>query len=152
MKQEIQGLRLIGKNWTFTYRHGGKARRMKLGTAPLLVPADARRAASILAGQVACGRDPGAERKAARQTLSETNKPVRDTIEKVAALYLRHAKARTRASTRRETKRVFDPEILPAWRGRRLSEVSKADLISASPAASVRPPAVEKARERMFER
>ena len=94
-------------------------------------------------------------------------------------------KARTRASTFRETKRVFDREILPAWRGRRLSEITKADvrkliegvakrapvganrllaslktflafaveqdLISVSPAASVRPPAVEKARERTLD-
>jgi hypothetical protein len=29
MKQ-VQGLRLIGQNWIFSYRHAGKARRMKL--------------------------------------------------------------------------------------------------------------------------
>jgi hypothetical protein len=54
MKNDIKGLKLIGQNWILSYRANGKARRMKLGTAPLLVPADARKAASILAGQVAC--------------------------------------------------------------------------------------------------
>ena len=108
--------------------------------------------------------------------------PIKDHVERVATQYLKHAKARTRESTFRETRRVFTIEILPAWRGRRLSEITKADvrkliegvakrapvganrllaglktflayaveqdLISVSPAASVRQPAVEKARER----
>jgi integrase len=109
--------------------------------------------------------------------------PVKDHVERIAALYLRHAKARTRASTWKETKRVFDREILPAWRGRRLSEIGKQDvrkladgiakrgapvganrllaslktffafaveqdILTVSPALSVRAPAVEKARER----
>jgi site-specific recombinase XerD len=105
----------------------------------------------------------------------------RSQVERIAAQYLKHARARTRASTWRETKRVFDREILPAWRGRRLSGITKADvrkliegvakrgapvganrllaslktffafaieqdLISASPAAAIRPPAPETAR------
>jgi integrase len=183
MKQEIQGLKLSGQNWTFSYRIAGKARRMKLGAAPLLVPADARKAAQHFAGLVAIGRCPASERKALRRREVAASAPIRDTIEKVAAAYLKHAKARTRESTFTETKRVFAVEILPAWRGRRLSEIGKQDvrklvdgiakrpapvsanralasiktflafaveqdILAVSPAASVRPPAAERARER----
>jgi integrase len=158
---------------------------MKLGTAPLLVPADARKAAQHFAGVVAIGRDPSAEKKAARQAARGASAPVRDLIEPVLKRYLRHAKARTRESTAKETTRVMTKEVLPKWKGKRLSEVSKADvrqliaaiaarpalvsanralatiktffayaleqdLISVSPAASVRPPAPEKARERVL--
>ena len=99
---------------------------MTIGQALGQTPQDARKAAQQFAGLVAIGRDPGAERKAARQTSKIAMAPVRDTIEKVAAAYLRHAEARTRESTFRETKRVYAVEILPAWRGRRLSEITKA--------------------------
>ena len=185
-KHDIKGLKLDGQNWVFHYRISGRGRRMLLGTAPLLVPADARRAASIFAGQVACGRDPGAERKAARRREVVASAPITDHVERVATQYLKHAKARTRLSTWTETKRVFTVEILPAWRGRRLSEITKADvrglidrivkrgapvsanrclasiktfmafaveqdILTVSPAASVRPPALESPRERTLD-
>jgi len=137
-----------------------------------------------LAGQVACGRDPGAERKAARRAAVVAAAPVRDQVEKVAAQYLKHHRARVRASTYRETARVFRVEVLPLWKGKRLSEVTRQDvrglidrivkrgapvsanrclasvkaffnwaisvdvITGASPAASVRPPAPEKPREK----
>jgi site-specific recombinase XerD len=128
---------------------------------------------------VSCSRTP---RHGRRVRLAK--ELVRDQVERIAAQYLKHAKARTRASTWTETKRVFDREILPAWRGRRLSVITKAavrkliegvtkrapvganrllaslktffafaveqDLISASPAAAIRPPAPETARKRVF--
>jgi Phage integrase, N-terminal SAM-like domain len=128
MKIAVQGLKLEGSNWTFSYRYGGKARRMKLGTAPALVPADARKGAQHFAGLVAIGRCPSSERKAARRAAVVASAPIKDQVEKVAAQYLKHHRARVRASTYRETARVFSVEILPAWRGRRLSEITKADV------------------------
>ena len=171
--------------WKFRYRHAGRARTLTLGAYPLLTSQAARRACQVAGALVAVGRCPATERRAMAAESRRAKKPVRDQVEKVAAQYLKHAKARTRASTFRETKRVFDREILPAWRGRRLSEITKADvrkliegvakrapvganrllaslktflafaveqdLISVSPAASVHPPAVEKARERTLD-
>jgi integrase len=184
MKNDIKGLRLEKDAWIYSYRIAGRARRMTIGRAPGLTPQDARRAAQHFAGLVAIGRDPSAERKAARKATKCSNAPVRDQVERVAAQYLKHAKERQRASTHKETRRVFEREILPAWRGRRLSEISKADvrglidrivkrgapvsanrclaslkaffnwaisvdvITGASPAATIRPPAPEKARER----
>jgi integrase len=187
MKNEIiKGLKLDGQNWTFSYRIGGKSRRMKLGEAPGVVPADARKAASILAGQVACGRCPSTERKASRQREVADAAPIRDGVEKTVRAYLKHHHARVRESTYRESARVMAKEILPSWRGRRLSEVTRQDirtlidkiaarpapisanralatvktffafaveqdLISISPAAAIKPPAPEVARERCLD-
>jgi hypothetical protein len=183
MKNDIRGLRLENDAWVYSYRIAGRARRMTLGRAPGLVPADARRAAQRLAGMVAMGICPASERKASRRREVAAAAPIRDQVEKVAAAYLRHAKARTRASTFTETSRVFRVEVLPKWKGRRLSEITRQDvrqliaaiaarpapvsanralasiktffafaveqdLISVSPAAAIRPPAPETARER----
>jgi integrase len=174
-----------GSAWKLRYRHQGKARTLALGPFPALTPQDARRAAQHFAGLVAIGRDPGAERKAARRAAVVAAAPVTDQVERVAARFLKHQRARVRASTWTETKRVFDREILPLWKDKRLSEIGKPDVrklvdaiaargspVSAnrcltilktfcnfairedflvvSPAASVRQPSPEKARERCF--
>jgi hypothetical protein len=140
MKNDIRGLALEGANWIYRYRIAGRARRMTIGRAPGLVPADARKAAQHFAGLVAIGRCPASERRAARRAAIVASAPIKDQVEKVAAAYLKHAKARTRASTWTETKRVFDREILPAWRGRCLSEITKADVRKAHRGVAKRAP------------
>jgi Arm DNA-binding domain len=96
-KLVYQGLKLIGKNWIFSYRHAGKARRMKLGTAPLLVHADARRTAQHFAGLVAIGRDPCAERKAARKLVLASLARSATRSKRLQPPNLKHARARTHA-------------------------------------------------------
>ena len=187
MKNDIRGLRLENDAWIYSYRIAGRARRMTIGRSSAgLTPQDARKAAQHFAGLVAIGRCPASERKASRRREVMTSAPIKDHVERVAAAYLKHAKARTRKSTFRETKRVFTVEILPAWKGRRLSEISKADVrqlvercakrtkkevggnrllaacktflafavemdvLTVSPAAAIRPPAPETARERVL--
>jgi site-specific recombinase XerC len=112
--------------------------------------------------------------------------PIKDHVERVVKLYLKHAAQRTRASTFKETSRIMSKEALPHWRGRRLSEITKADvraliercakrtkkgvggnrllaslktwlgwcveqdILTVSPAAAIRPPAPETARERVL--
>ena len=127
MKQ-VQGLKLIGQSWVYSYRFSGRAKRMTIGKFPAVTAKDASKGASILAGQVCCGRCPSSERKAARRRDVTDSAPIKDHVERVAAQYLKHAKARTRASTFAETKRVFVREILPVWRGKRLSEIGKQDV------------------------
>jgi hypothetical protein len=93
--------------WKFRYRHAGRARTLTLGAYPLLTPQAARRACQVAGALVAVGRCPATERRAMAAESRLAKKPARDYVEKVAAQYLKHAKARTRASTFRETKRVF---------------------------------------------
>jgi hypothetical protein len=80
----------------------------------------ARELAGKAALQIAGGADPGAAKKAAK--LAARTPADRDLVEKVAALFLsRHVKS-LRPGTRVEVERVLNKEIIPAWRGRRLSQ------------------------------
>jgi site-specific recombinase XerD len=68
------------------------------------------------------------ERKASRRREVAASAPIKDHVERVAAQYLKHHRARVRPSTFRETARVMAKEILPHWRGRRLSEITRQDV------------------------
>ena len=127
------GLRLAvqpsgATSWCLRYRHGGRARKIVFAKYPGLPLPDARKVAIGLYGQVASGRDPGAERKAARRRESKAKAPVRDEIEKVVKQYLKASALKNRASTAAETSRIFRRYVLPPWMGRRLAEINKADV------------------------
>ena len=97
MKNDIRGLRLENDAWIYSYRIAGRARRMTIGRSSAgLTPQDARKAAQHFAGLVAIGRCPASERKASRRREVMTSAPIKDHVERVAAAYLKHAKARTR--------------------------------------------------------
>lgn len=56
-----------GKTWTMRYRTtDGEQRRQTIGTYPSVGLADARAAAQVILGNVAAGRDPAKERRAAK--------------------------------------------------------------------------------------
>jgi integrase len=169
-------------SWCLRYRAGGRSRKLVFAKYPGLPLPIARKVAIGLYGQVAAGRDPGAERKASRRREAEAKAPVRDTIDKIVRQYLKHAAARTRASTAAETSRILRVYVLPAWKGKRLSEIDKGavrslvadiatgapvmanrvlttvkalcnwavaeDILTASPAAGLKPPAAEVSRDR----
>ena len=61
------------------YRHGGRLRRLTLGTYPPLTLADARAKAKDALRRAALGADPAAEKKADR---------LAETVTELAALYL----------------------------------------------------------------
>jgi hypothetical protein len=95
---------------------------------PGLPLAEARKVAAGLYGQVASGRDPGHERKASRRREVEAKAPVRDRVEAIAKRYLAHAKARVREKTFGANERILHVDVLPVWKGKRLSEITKADV------------------------
>jgi integrase len=85
------------KVWTFQYRdNGGSTRRMKLGHAPAVELAEARKAAKSLLAKIAGGADPAADRKKARQAR---------TVGDVFEVYLGHAEREQKASTFDQTRR-----------------------------------------------
>jgi hypothetical protein len=90
--------------------------------------ATARKVGRELYGTICAGNDPSGIRKAARRQERAEAAPVKDRVEAIAKRYLAHAKARQRAKTFAGTERYLTKEILPAWRGRRLSEITKADV------------------------
>jgi integrase len=85
------------KVWTLQYRDsGGRTRRVQLGQAPALEPADARKAAKSLLAKIAGGSDPSADRKKARQA---------QTVGAVFEAYLKHAEGQQKSGTYDQTKR-----------------------------------------------
>jgi Arm DNA-binding domain len=84
----VPGLRLAvqpsgAMSWCLRYLNSGRARKIVFAKYPGLPLPEARKAGQILYGQVASGRNPDAERKAARRRESEAKAPVRDAADKV---------------------------------------------------------------------
>jgi len=185
---EVRGLYLqifpSGKHsWAFRYRFAGRTRKLTLGPSPEISLKDARDLARKAHLAVSGGVDP-AEQKQASKTAVRTPAD-RDLLDKIAAQFLsRHVKALSPA-TLREVERIMNREIIPAWRGRRLSQISKSDihelldgivdrgapvfanrvlawikgmcnwaigrgLIEVSPAAGIKAPTAETARDRVL--
>jgi integrase len=129
---DVRGLYLqifpSGKaSWAFRYRFGGRTRKLTIGASPEIGLKDARDLARAAHLQIASGEDPGAVKQAARTATKAL--PARDMVEKVAAQFLaRHVK-NLAAATRIEVGRIIAKEILPTFRGRRLSEIKRPDVI-----------------------
>lgn len=110
---------VTAKSKTFyVYRRvAGRPARIRLGLWPHeLSVEDARRAAQRVNGQIADGVDPRAAR---RESMAEI------TFGQLFERHLEHAKAHNK--TWAENQRQFDA-YLSHWRGRRLSEISRADV------------------------
>jgi len=129
---DVRGLYLqifpSGKaSWAFRYRFGGRTRKLTIGASPEIGLKDARDLARAAHLQIAGGEDPGAAKQAARTDAKAL--PARDMVEKVAAQFLaRHVKGLA-AATRVQAGRIVAKEILPAFGGRRLSEIKRPDVI-----------------------
>ena len=129
---DVRGLYLqifpSGKaSWAFRYRFGGRTRKLTIGASPEIGLKDARDLARAAHLQIASGEDPGAAKQAARTSTKAL--PARDMVEKVAAQFLaRHVK-NLAPLTRIEVGRIVAKEILPTFRGRRLSEIKRTDVI-----------------------
>jgi integrase len=145
----LSGLYLIvqpsgAKSWCVRYRIAGKPQKLTLGGYPAIDLVAARKLAGEALRAVAEGRNPGAERHAARRKAVEDGA---DTIEDVALKFLeRHAKRHTRESSWRETARILgfavDPadaaklvrsasggDVLRKWKGKTIHAVKRCDVI-----------------------
>ena len=100
------------KSWVVFYRHGGRLRRMTLGSYPALGLADARDHARQALQQAAKGNDPAAERAQRRSSRSQH-------VEGAVQLFI--AKHASKNRTARETERIFNTYVLPKWRRRHIT-------------------------------
>ena len=146
----LPGLYLVvqssgAKSWALRYRYGGKPRKLTVGAFPGIGLAAARDLAAIAIRAIAEGRDPGRERREARQKAGVD----RDLFKNVAAQFIdRYARRQTRESSWLETARLlgFRPEpgatpkasapleatgagIAARWSGRTVSEITRRDVI-----------------------
>lgn len=133
------------KSYAVRYRHGGQPRKLTIGAHPAIDLATARDLGSKALRAVAEGRDPAGEKAAGKADSAEgQERRRRDLFENVAREFItRHAQKSTRETTWRETARIlgFRPDtqgnlqesggdVLPTWRGRRVQDIAKRDVVA----------------------
>jgi integrase len=114
------------KSWSLHYRFAGRLRRLTLGDARGIKPAQARREAASALERVRQGIDPSVEKKLHRLAAGSRN----ETIAALVDDYLkRHALPNTAPGTFKETKRAFERDVLPKWRNLPVSAVNRVHTI-----------------------
>ena len=138
------------KSFAVRYRWVGKPRKLTLGAFPTINLETARDLGGKALRAAAEGRDPAAEKKAVKTDAAKAEVEVvrrqRDLFENVSREFIqRHAMKSNRPSTWRETSRILglrptpdDPavlvdiggDVMSAWKGRRIQDISKRDVIA----------------------
>lgn len=114
-------------SWALRYRADGASRKFTLGSFPALDLKTARRRAEEARGKIALGEDPAAAKQASRAAAKAEREVDTDLVEIVVKQFVeRHAKAHTRDW--RETERLLNRNVVNLWRGKRLSQISRADV------------------------
>jgi len=109
--------------WSVRYRVQGQQRRLRLGKYPRIGLAKARERATAELRKVDLGVDPQAERIRATEALVQAK---RDSVDALCASYLeRHAKVKKR--TWRDDLSKINREILPRWKGRAVTSITRRD-------------------------
>ena len=108
------------KSWVLFYRSLGRLRRFTIGRHPDVGLADARKAAIRERGRIVGGADPAGEKRDERTTHGDT----------VGALYELYKKASEKKRSWSEQRRIFEKEVLPEWRHRRVADVTRRDIRS----------------------
>ena len=111
------------KSWAVRYRHNGTTRKFTLGSHPAIDLKAARALAGKALRAAAEGRDPGQEKAQARAARA-------DTIDRAVAQFIeRHCKRKNRPRTAQETERLLRLHVMPRWRGRAVSSITRRDVL-----------------------
>jgi integrase len=118
-----------GKSWAYRYRFAGKPVKLTLGSSPQVSLGAARKLAAEARHKVEQGTDPGAEKVAARRAeKAAAADHEADTVERLVAQFIeQHAKRKTRSW--RATERILQRNVLPAWRGCSVHDITKRNVI-----------------------
>jgi integrase len=160
LRQEIPDGLLVGlylvvqpsgaKSFAVRYRFAGAPRKLTLGAFPAINLETARTLGAKALRAAAEGRDPATEKQSAkgnaRRQAAEEIRGKRDLFENVAREFIeRHAMKSNRETHMRETARILglrpspdDPtklveiggDVMSAWRGRKIQEISKRDIVA----------------------
>jgi integrase len=106
------------KSWVLLYRYHGRLRRLTLGRYADRRLAEARDEALRARNRVLNDADPAAEKQDERATYGDT----------VGALYDLYKKATEKKRSWPEQRRIFENEALPAWRHRRVQDMTRRDI------------------------
>jgi integrase len=144
------------KSFAVRYRHAGQPRKLTLGAIPAIDLEAARDIGGKALRAAAEGRDPATEKQAAKghakKAAAEEIRGKRDLFENVAREFIeRHAMKNTRESSWRETARILGfksdpnnpgqllvvepqngkpPTVLQFWKGRKVQDITKRDVIA----------------------
>jgi integrase len=127
---KVLGLRMRtsrtgAKTAILRYRFDGKQENLKIGAYPTNDLKTIRKKAEEARGLIATGVNPAAAKRTAKVTAAAKAREAAppDLIEVAAKAFLaRHSRdKKLRLRTVKELTRLFEHDILPAWRGRRLS-------------------------------
>ncbi len=106
------------KSWAVRYRHGGRPRKHTLGSYPLYGLKEARERGIVALRAASEGRDPAAAHK-----LSA------DTVESAVEEFLeRHVRRNYRPKPMKEAERLLRLHVVGNWSGRKVSDISRADV------------------------
>ncbi len=109
------------------YRHGGRRRLMTLGRVGEITVTRARRFAAAARGELAAGRDPLENRRAAEQAARlATAEP---TLTEFSSLYIqKHARPHKKPSTIRRDEELLRARIIPRLGKRKVAAITQADV------------------------
>jgi len=111
------------KSFSYRYRFNNKVKRFTIGSYPKISLADARAEVGNLERKIKDGIDPLAEQKARR------NKPEPKNFEYLVEQFKDQHLPRLRPSTQRTYGHRIDSEILPAFKGRLIKNISRRDIM-----------------------
>jgi integrase len=129
---KVVGLYLVcqasgARSWALRFRIDGAPKKLTIGSYPPIDLASARRLAQKALGDIAEGKDPAAAKQASRAAARASREADEDRIERVVELFVeRYAKPKTKDW--RETAAMLNREVVGRWKGRRLSQITRADV------------------------
>ena len=113
-------------SWCIYYRLGQSNRKFTIGQYPTYSIAEARDAAGIIKKTVAKGIDPVEQRKKKKASYRRPN-----SIEEMSDLFIeRYVERNLKASTARDYRSHFRLHILPAWKGRMVTSITRQDVVT----------------------
>src|SRR4051812_27841423 len=113
------------KSFSVHFRMSGRLRRYTLGQFPAMKPAQARREASAALELARSGTDPTTAKRARREQATD------DSLQILVADYLtRHMAKNTGPETYAEAKRMLERDVVPKWRDRPASGITRRDVIA----------------------
>lgn len=119
-----------GRYWRMDYRYEGKRKTLALGVYPSLSLADARQRRDSARRLLAQGRDPGAEKKAAKLEKAAAAAIAVETFEKVAREWMtwREKRGETSAATATKDQWRLESYLFPHIGARPITEITPLEL------------------------
>jgi integrase len=115
------------KSWALRYRFAGKPAKLTLGRWPVMGLAEARAAATEALDMLAKGRDPAAEKRAAKAARLEAQLTERDKIKTLVAVFDQRHLASIKSG--RAVRARLDRYVLPVWGERDIHDITKRDVL-----------------------